>query len=47
VIQPLIVANDVKGLAKAMADQSNWKTVPTDRFNRRKAFMEAAARLNQ
>jgi hypothetical protein len=46
VIQPLIVANDLKGLAKAVADQSNWKTVPTDRFNRRKAFMEAAARTN-
>jgi len=47
VIQPLIVANDLAGLAKAMADQNNWKTVPTDRFNRRKAFIEAAARAKQ
>jgi hypothetical protein len=47
VIQPLIVANDLEGLAKAVADQNNWKTVPADRFNRRKAFMEAAARTKQ
>jgi hypothetical protein len=47
VIQPLIVANDLEGLAKAIADQNNWKTVPADRFNRRKAFMEAAARTKQ
>jgi hypothetical protein len=47
VIQPLIVANDLEGLAKAVADQRNWKTAPTDRFNRRKAFMETTARANQ
>jgi hypothetical protein len=28
VIQPPIVANDLEGLAKAMADRSNWKSVP-------------------
>lgn len=43
VIQPLIVANDLQGLTKAMADQNNWKSVPADRFARRKSFMEAAA----
>lgn len=41
-IQALIVANDLAGLAKAMADRSIWKKVPPDRFERRKAFMEEA-----
>lgn len=41
-IQPLIVANDLDGLTKVMADQSNWPSVPQDRFQRRKAFMESA-----
>jgi hypothetical protein len=44
VIQPLIVANDLEGLAKAMADRSNWKSVPDDRFSRRRAFMESAVK---
>jgi Bacterial toxin homologue of phage lysozyme, C-term len=43
-IQPLIVANDLPGLAKAMADENTWKGVPADRFARRKAFMEAAVK---
>lgn len=43
-IQPLIEANDVEGLAKAMADKSTWKGVPADRFARRKAFMDAAVK---
>ena len=41
-LQPLIVANDLKGLAEAMANRGNWPTVPADRFERRKAFMETA-----
>jgi uncharacterized protein (TIGR02594 family) len=43
-IQPLVVKNDLKGFAAAMGD-AKWKTtfgVPKDRFDRRKAFMEAA-----
>jgi len=42
IIQELIVANDLEGLAKAMADENNWKGVPAARFARRKVFMEAA-----
>jgi len=45
-IQPLIVANDLAGLAKAMADKSVWKSVPSDRFERRKAFMDQALTAN-
>jgi uncharacterized protein (TIGR02594 family) len=43
-IQPLVVKNDLKGFAAAMSD-SKWMTtfgVPKDRFDRRKAFMQAA-----
>ena len=43
-IQALIVANDVAGLAKAMADKSIWKNVPPDRFERRKTFMAEAVK---
>lgn len=43
-IQPLIEANDLEGLAKAMADQKTWKGVPGDRFARRKAFIDAAVK---
>jgi len=46
VIQPLIVNNDLSGLAKAMADRKNWSNVPTDRFQRRKSFMEAAVKAS-
>lgn len=43
-IQPIVVKNDLKGFAAAMAD-SKWKTeygVPAARFESRKAFMQAA-----
>lgn len=43
-IQPIMVKNDLKGMATAMAD-SRWKTqygVPKDRFERRKKFMADA-----
>lgn len=43
-IQPLMVKNDLKGMATAMAD-ARWKTqygVPKDRFDRRKQFMADA-----
>ncbi len=43
-IQPIVVKNDLKAFAAAMAD-SKWKTsygVPKARFESRKAFMEAA-----
>lgn len=43
-IQPIVVKNDLKGFAAAIGD-ARWKTefgVPKDRFDRRKAFMDAA-----
>ena len=45
-IQALIVAKDVTGLAKVMADRAIWKNVPPDRFERRKAFMEEVLKAN-
>ena len=42
-VQPLVVANDVAGLAKVMADSTKWPGVPSERFKARKQFMEAAA----
>lgn len=41
-VQPLMVKNDLKGLATLMADRNYWKSVPEDRFNRRKKFMADA-----
>ncbi len=41
-LQKLIVANDLEGFAKALSNISNWKNVPTDRFNRRTAFLAKA-----
>jgi hypothetical protein len=43
-IQKLIVANDLAELAKAFADKKNWPDIPTDRFNRRREFVEAAVK---
>lgn len=43
-IQPLVVRNDLRAFAAAIGDQ-RWMTtygVPRDRFNRRKAFIDAA-----
>lgn len=42
IVQPLVVKNDVKGLAKVMADRESWKQVPMDRFQRRADFMAKA-----
>ena len=44
-VQPLIVANDLEGFAKAIANEKYWvdgKNVPLDRFKRRRAFIEEA-----
>jgi len=42
VVQPLLVANDVEGMARAMANRGLWLGVPEDRFLRRKRWMEQA-----
>ncbi len=39
-LQSHIVANDLEKFKKEMLDKSNWKSVPKDRFERRKAFLE-------
>jgi hypothetical protein len=48
-VQPLIVKNDLEGLAAAMADETYWTNmrVPPDRFRRRKTFMEDAVKANK
>lgn len=42
IIQQHIVANDLEGLTRALADRTNWSNVPADRFNRRAAMAKAA-----
>ena len=42
IIQKHIANNDLKEFEKAMVDQKNWASVPSDRFNRRKQFLEKA-----
>ena len=42
-VQPLIIANDLQGLATCMADRTLWSGVPKDRFDRRAAYMREAA----
>ena len=42
VVQPLLVANEVEGMARAMANRGLWLGVPEDRFLRRKRWMENA-----
>jgi hypothetical protein len=42
-VQPLVVKNDLKGLAAVMADRDRWAKVPEDRFRRRAAFATKAA----
>ncbi len=37
-VQPLAIANDLKGLAEVMADKTKWASVPADRFERRKKY---------
>ncbi|MCB9764793.1 MAG: SH3 domain-containing protein [Alphaproteobacteria bacterium] len=41
-VQPLLIANDLKGMAECMADRSKWSQVPKDRFERRAAYMQEA-----
>lgn len=44
-VQPLMVNNDLQGLAALMADEGYWVNtynVPKDRFNRRKKYMQDA-----
>ena len=41
-VQPLAIANDLAGLTAVMGDKSKWSTVPEDRFQRRKTYLEAA-----
>ena len=41
-VQPLIIANDLKGLSAVMNDKTKWSSVPSDRFNRRAAYMREA-----
>ncbi|MCB9746021.1 MAG: SH3 domain-containing protein [Alphaproteobacteria bacterium] len=41
-VQPLVIANDLKGLANHMADRTAWSAVPKDRFERRAAYMKEA-----
>jgi hypothetical protein len=42
-VQPLVVKNDLKGLARVMADREKWTKVPEDRFRRRAEFAKEAA----
>jgi hypothetical protein len=44
-VQPLVVKNDLRGLAAVLADRDNWLNVPEDRFQRRAKFANATARL--
>jgi hypothetical protein len=41
-LQPLVVKNDLVGLAAAMKMAGNWTNVPKDRFKRRNEFLAAA-----
>ena len=41
-IQRYVVRNDLAGFAKALADPTLWTKVPTDRFRRRRKFIEGA-----
>lgn len=43
-VQPLVVSEDVAGLAKLLSDREFWKSVPQNRFERRAAFMNEAAK---
>lgn len=44
VLSNSVEANDLQGMANVMADRKNWRSVPDDRFERRSAFMNTAAR---
>jgi hypothetical protein len=41
-LQKAIVDNDLEAFAKAVNNPANWSNVPKDRFDRRKAFLDAA-----
>jgi hypothetical protein len=43
-LQRKVAANDPKGFAEVIINRANWPDVPKDRFNRRKAFAEAAVK---
>jgi hypothetical protein len=42
-VQPMVVKNDLKGLAEVLSDRSKWSNVPEDRFKRRAAYAKKAA----
>jgi hypothetical protein len=42
-VQPLVVKNDLKGLAEVFSDRDRWPGVPEDRFRRRAAYAKKAA----
>lgn len=42
-VQPLVVKNDLKGLAEVLADREKWAAVPEDRFKRRAEYAKKAA----
>lgn len=39
-VQPLMVTNDLEGMAQLMGKRGQWLGVPEDRFQRRKVWME-------
>ncbi|HEX3150303.1 MAG TPA: hypothetical protein VHR66_19660 [Gemmataceae bacterium] len=41
-VQPVVVKNDLKGLADVLSDRSKWSNVPEDRFKRRAAYAKKA-----
>ena len=41
-VQPMVVKNDLKGLAEVLSDRSRWSNVPEDRFKRRAAYAKKA-----
>jgi hypothetical protein len=41
-VQPLVVKNDLKGLAEVLGDRDKWAKVPEDRFRRRAAYAQRA-----
>ena len=46
-VQPLVVKNDLKGLAEVLTDREKWTKVPEDRFRRRAAYATKAAEANK
>lgn len=46
-VQPLLVGDDLPGLAALMADRSEWASVPPDRFARRRDYAQEAVEERQ